>query len=455
MCSPHNNFTGYCVDNRSANIKGALFIPLRGDRHDAHNFVSAAVMAGASGVVVDSWRSEWESLKDKATFIEVQDTLQALKDIARGWRSELKAKVIGLSGSNGKTTTKDFLIQMLSPLGRVHGSQGSFNNHWGLPFTLLDTASDCDYCVVEMGMNHSGELTELCQIAQPDVVGLTNVGRAHVGNFSDGIEGVARAKEELYQSAPNPAVFIFNIDNPWILKMYERHAHHRVITFSQKDFSADVYLRVKEKNATGFIVEGQIGGVLGQANIHFWGEQNIENLGVALALAYGSGVSPQSLWPQLSLCHTGWGRNQWLDTQSGAKILFDAYNANPESFAQLLRNLKETWNSQYKYVGIFGEMFELGDETSQEHQALGRACAQLPWSQCLFIGPSGEAFAQGWSQEKSSIKPVILGSYQDFLALNHSSMLDPKHQIIIKGSRGGALERVVQQLSPLGFTPKK
>lgn len=455
LSQPHTQFKDYSVDNRSDKTREGLFIPLVGEAHDAHNFVEAAIQAGATGVLCHTWMPQWESYKDQVTFVEVSDTLLALKDLARAWRSRLRAKVIGLSGSNGKTTSKDFLAQILSPLGPTHASRGSFNNHWGVPFTLLDTPLDAEFCVLEMGMNHTGELTELTQIGQPHVVGLTNVGRAHVGQFVDGIQGVARAKEEIYQAAPPSSWCVFNMDNPWTQKMYSKYSHRQTMTFSIKDFSADVYLRIKEKNNAGFQVEGQVGGVLGQVQLNFWGEHNIENLGLALALAYAAGVSPQRLWKQVESCHTGWGRNQWIETQSGARVLFDAYNANPESFQQLLVNLEKTWNKDKNYFAIFSEMLELGDQAVQEHKSLGERASQLPWQNCLFIGPSGPAFETGWRLGRNENNLIILNSYEESLALDLLSMIDPNSQVIVKGSRGGALERIVERLQPKGFSPKK
>jgi len=452
---PHTQFKDYSVDNRSDKTREGLFIPLVGEVHDAHSFVETAIQNGAAGVLLHSWMPQWESYKNQVTFIEVPDTLVALKNLARAWRPRLQAKVIGLSGSNGKTTCKDFLSQILSPLGRTHASRGSFNNHWGVPFTLLDTPLDAEFCVLEMGMNHAGELTELTQIGQPDVVGLTNVGRAHVGQFVDGIEGVARAKEEIYQAAPKSSWCVFNMDNPWTQRMYSRYAHRQIITFSLKDFSADVYLRIKEKNDSGFLIEGQVGGTIGEAQINFWGEHNIENLGCALALAYAAGVSPQRLWDHVASCHTGWGRNQWLETHSGARVLFDAYNANPESFQQLFVNLEKTWNKEKNYFGIFSEMLELGEQSAQEHKSLGERASQLPWQNCLFIGPSGPDFEAGWKLGKNKNNPIILNSYEESLALDLLSMIDPNSQIIVKGSRGGALERIVERLQPKGFSSKK
>lgn len=455
VSAPNKNFKNYSTDNRDKAIAETLFIPLVGESHDAHKYVRQAVEAGATGVLFHQWDNTWESLKDEASFIQVENTLEALQKLATAWRGRLSAKVIGLTGSNGKTTTKDFLFQLLSEKGKTFASKGSFNNHWGVPFTLLDTDLDAQFCVVEMGMNHPGELTDLNQIAKPNIVTVTNVGRAHMGHFEKGLEGVAEAKKEIYSSAPKAAYFVFNVDSEWTRKMYSEFADHPAFTFSRKNFSTDIYFKIKNKTSKGYEIEGQIGGVLGKAEVYFWGEHNVENLAAAVTLAYVAGMSPKKLWATLSQCHTGWGRNQWVNLENGAHLLFDGYNANPDSFSQLFKNLQENWEDNCNYLGVFGEMLELGQRTEEEHRNLGEKAANLNWEKCLFIGPSGASFKEGWERVKSSKNLVILDSYKQSLDLNLPSMINDQSQVIVKGSRGGALERVVERLNPMNFSPKK
>lgn len=454
LSKPHQEFLGYCVDNRDRSIEGSLFIPLVGEVHDAHKFVKQAVESGARGVLVHKWEKQWDSLKNLATFIEVPNTLTALQFLGKEWRKMFQGKVLGLTGSNGKTTTKDFLSQVLSHFGSTHASHGSFNNHWGVPFTLLEADPSSKFVVVEMGMNHSGEISRLTSIADPDMVMVTNVGRAHIGNFENGIEGIAAAKEEIYESAKASAQLIFNIDNPYTLKMYQRYLDRPCFTFSNQNFSADVYFKLKTQTDTGMVIEGQIGGVLGKTHLSFWGPQNIQNLAAAVAMAYLAGCPPEKIWPVLELCHTGWGRNQWLDLRCGGKVLFDAYNANPDSFAELLKNVKPLVGNNPHCVAVFGEMLELGEETATEHEALGRLAGQLPWAKCLFIGPSGARFEAGWKSSGNNEMPIILNTYKDSLDLDLQSMVDQQSLIIVKGSRGGALERIVERLNPVSFPSK-
>lgn len=452
--SVNKSFRTHSTDNRSDHIAESLFIPLVGENHDAHKYVRAAVEAGATGVLFHNWDDDWEDLKTEASFIEVDNTLKALQDLASAWRQKFSGQVLALTGSNGKTTTKDFLLQILNEFAEVSASQGSFNNHWGLPLTLLDANLEQEYCITEMGMNHGGEITELNQLAQPDLVAVTNVGRAHMGNFANGIEGVAEAKKEIYLSAPHKAKLLFNIDNEWTRKMYNEFSERPCYTFSTKNFSADVYLKIKKPTATGYLLEGQIGGVIDQCEVSFWGQHNVENLSAAVCMAYIAGIAPQKIWPVLKKCSTGWGRNQCVDLSLG-KLLFDGYNANPDSFLQLLNNLKQSWSDSNKYIAVFGEMLELGEKTSEEHYELGKKAGALNWQQVVFIGTSGADFLRGFKATKNKIKPIILNTYEESLDLDLPSMVNDQSLVIVKGSRGLKLERVVQRLAPINFSPKK
>ena len=165
-------------------------------------------------------------------------------------------------------------------------------------------------------------------------------------------------------------------------------------------------------------------------------------------------MKPKDLWENLKFCHTGWGRNQWLKLESGAELLFDAYNANPDSFKSLLKNLENSWDQDKQYIALFGEMLELGKNSPTEHRQLGQQAGKLPWSHCVFMGPSGTFFQEGWGHSKNKVKPIILNSCKEFLDLPVSFVLNKKIQVIVKGSRGGRLEKVVEVLNPLKFSKK-
>ena len=443
-------FKGLATDTRLPSLAGHLFVPLVGDRFDAHSFVPQAVEKGAAAVFYHNWDEAWEPLASKCLFFQVEDTLRALQDLAHFWRKKHKALVVGLTGSNGKTTTKDFASQIFSQQGETVASQGSYNNHWGVPLTLLKISQQTKYAIVEMGMNHPGEITELNKIARPDKVCVTNVGRAHLGFFKN-VEEIAQAKREIYSTADASCDFIFNIDNPHTLKMYQEAWRQKKTTYSLKNKQAQVCFDRVESQGKGFRIQGTIGGVPGDCEVKFWGQHNVENLAAASALAFSAGISPQDIWSSLPKCHTGWGRNQWIQGQGGASVLFDGYNANPDSFAALLKNLEPLFAQGEKPMGVFGTMLELGDQSEEAHLELGRLLQKYPWHKLIFIGHESKNVARGWG-EKNRKSLIITDTYEEVLALNLPSMLQTDSFIVVKGSRGQRLERVVELFEPINFS---
>lgn len=447
-------FVGVTTDSRGDDLAGRLFIPLKGDQFDGHDFISAACEKGVHAVLYESWRPEWQAYNKQISFIAVTDTLKALQTLGTHWRRQCKAQVIGITGSNGKTTTKDFLGQLLQSHRNIHVNKGSFNNHWGVPLTLLELSKNTEVLVTEMGMNSPGEIQNLVEMAEPDWVGCTNVGRAHYGFFST-LEDIASAKEEIYRFAKKGAKKVFNKDNVYTAQFFEDWADQdSSLTFSLKDPSADVYFSDIQSTPEGFRVSGSIGGVPGVGVLRAWGRQNVENLAAAVAFALGLGLEPEVLWQNFSTCSTGWGRNQWLECGKEASLLFDGYNANPESFRILLENLELFEKSRTSLWGLFGEMLELGSKAAQAHYELGALAGGMNWEHLAFIGPSGDDFARGFSSVAPVAKAekiVISNSYEHFLDSNFPVVLEPQTLLVVKGSRGLRLERWVQKVNPAAF----
>lgn len=210
LSSKTTDFSEIGTDTRK-NLTGQIFIALKGDSFDAHDYLDKAVQAGAAALLVHSLPEKFESLKSQTSIILVNDTLKALQDFSHHYRKSLKTKIIGITGSNGKTTTKEFTAQILGQYKKTHYSQGSFNNHWGVPMTLLSIPQDADFAVVEMGMNHAGEITQLVHIAEPDIVVCTMVGTAHIEFFGTQAN-IAKAKSEIYLDSKPETIRIFNQD---------------------------------------------------------------------------------------------------------------------------------------------------------------------------------------------------------------------------------------------------
>ena len=343
ICKVADSVKGVGTDTR-VDISGSLFIALKGENFDGHNYLKEAVEKGASAVLIHGEPPTLGDAVGKITVIQVNNTLSGLQELSRFWRRKFKGKVVGITGSMGKTTTKDFTKAILQSRRKVFSAKKSFNNHWGVPFTLLNANIDDDVVLVEMGMNHTGELENLSKWAEPDIVVCTTVGRSHVGNFENGIQGIADAKEEIYFSNPK-AIKLFNYDNEYTLKMFERVSKlsgtDGTRVYSSFAAGAEVSLRATHMGLDGLRVTGHVGGVKGEANIPVFGRQNVTNLMAAASIAYSVGLEPEEIWDMMPECRTGWGRNQLLELQNGAKILFDAYNSNPDSMSLLIKNLYE------------------------------------------------------------------------------------------------------------------
>jgi UDP-N-acetylmuramoyl-tripeptide--D-alanyl-D-alanine ligase len=451
------SFQGVGSDTR-VDLKGQLFFALKGEAFDAHRFLAKAVEQGAAGLIVHEETAELHALKDKVTVILVSDTLRALQDLAHFERKKSSSLIVGITGSNGKTTSKEFAGAVISSVRKVHLPKGSFNNHWGVPFTLLAEPEGSQVSLIEMGMNHAGEIQLLCEIAEPDVVVVSMVGRAHIEHFGR-IEKIAEAKEEIYRFAKPEAVRIYNLDNEWTAKMHQQAKSHypkarRILTFSSAQSSADVFFQIQELTMSSISIRGSIAGVAGESVVPVFGEQNLTNLMVAASCALAAGLSPKEIWSALSRCKTNWGRNQLVHLQNGAELLFDAYNANPDSMKALLGNVK-LLKTKGKKIGVFAQMLELGELSSSLHQELGEWVGRAGFDDVWFYGADSVAFERGIRSSNFSKNLIVSRSYEDSLASQVASVINPLDTVLVKGSRGMKLERFVMACKPVDFSLKK
>lgn len=448
-------FLSIGTDTR-VDLKNQLFIALKGDTFDAHDYLLQAHEKGASALMVHRFPEELSALRGKVTIFVVKDTLKALQELARFVRRKKANTVVGITGSNGKTTTKEFSAAILSSKKKVHFSKGSFNNHWGVPFSLLQEPEEAQISVIEMGMNHGGEITELCKIAEPDIVVCTTVGQAHIEHFGT-IEKIAEAKEEIYEAAPASARRIYNLDNPYTQKMFLRSRTRfpqsdRIVSFSQMNPKADVYFQLDKVSMEGLQVKGRILKTEGSCLVPVFGSQNLINLMAASAVALSVGMSPEDIWPALSRCHTTWGRNQIVHSRKGYKILFDAYNANPDSMNALVSNLSLIDNP--KKSGVFAQMLELGNSSEQAHYELGKNIGASGLHTVWFYGADKDSFQRGLKDSCFSGKVYLTAEFDEKVAQEISQSLVPGEVVIVKGSRGMKLERFVACCEPLDFASK-
>ena len=450
-----DRFSGIGTDTR-ADLKDQLFIALKGEAFDAHQFLDKAVAQGATVLMVHEDNAQVQALKSKVTILKVQDTLKALQQLGNWARHQASAQIVAITGSNGKTTTKEFTAALISTAKSVHYNKGSFNNHWGVPFTLLQLDPKKEVAVIEMGMNHAGEITELVNIAEPDVVVCTMVGRAHMEFFGT-IEKVAEAKEEIYNAAKKNAIRIYNLDNDQTHNMFvrghDKFPQDKVLTFSSEDPRADIHMMIDSMNMKQLVLKGSIKGVSGQATVEVFGAQNLTNLMAAAALALAVGMTPEQIWNGLPACKTNWGRNQLVHLKSGAQMIFDAYNANPDSMKALLENV-QLLSVNGRKVGVFGQMREMGSASAQLHEELGERVGKAGFEKVYFVGDDFDAFTRGLQKSHFSKETLIQKDFSESAGKDLATFLRDGDIAVVKASRGTKLERFVFPCEPLDFSEK-
>ena len=452
--SGESEFQRVGTDTRT-DLTGQLFVALKGDNFDAHQFVEQAADKGAAGILIHDEAVITEELLNVTSVVVVDDTLKALASLATWWRLQNDFQVVAITGSNGKTTTKRMANQLVSGSMKTHCATGSFNNHWGVPFTILEAPEDTEVLILEMGMNALGEITRLCEIARPDVVVCTMVGTAHIGELGSQ-ENIAKAKWEIYEASPE-ATKIFNFDNEFTIEMHDK-AHQlwpeqKFLRFSCFRKETDVFLRAMQSNLNGIDVSGTVFGHEGKALVPVVGRHNVVNLGAACSIAISVGVAPEEVWQHMASISGEWGRNQLIKSEGGGTILFDGYNANPDSMAMLMKNLLEI-EIQGKKLVVLGEMFELGEFAEEKHEQLGEMVGCTDIEAIWFVGPSGQAFEAGLKKAYFEKTYFISDTYKESLASQMASMLQPDDIVAVKGSRGMKLEQVVQDFHPVDFEQK-
>ncbi len=401
----------------------SLFIALKGDNFDANTFAKEALEKGASYVIIDNT----DYYIDGRTII-VEDSLIALQELAKYHRKFLNLPIIALTGSNGKTTTKELINVVLSKKYKTKATVGNLNNHIGVPLTLLSFNSETEIGIVEMGANHKKEIEFLCSIANPDYGYITNFGKAHLEGFG-GIEGVIEGKSEMYQHilANDKLAFINNNDKIQV----EKSKLLKSYSFGVNDLSADVNIASVEANP--FVIV-EYSGV--EIKTHLIGLYNANNVNVAFCIGKYFEVNYDDIKDALESYIPENNRSQLLSKGTNS-IILDAYNANPSSMAVAIENFVQL--NQSNKVMILGDMFELGLESKQEHKTIVDLVVESNAVICHFVG--SEFYATKIINEK-------LFFHETFDSLS-KALLDLKIKnatLLIKGSRGMALERVLDLL---------
>ncbi len=409
------------IDTRKIEA-GSMFVAIKGERFDANTFACEALAKGASFVIIDNP----EYYVDYRTIL-VPDSLQTLQQLSNYHRRFLKLPIVALTGSNGKTTTKELINVVLSEKYQTRATVGNLNNHIGVPLTLLSFNSETEFGIVEMGANHQKEIEFLCKIAEPDYGYITNFGKAHLEGFG-GTEGVIKGKSEMYDylAAANKMVFA-NIDDPI---QDSKTGRIRRYTFGQ---SSNADLLIESLSADPFVTV-EFEGISVKSNLI--GIYNAGNISAAIAMGKHFGISNDKIRSAIESYFPENNRSQLMQ-KNGNRIILDAYNANPSSMAAAIENLHGM--SAETKIAILGDMFELGLESRDEHQSIVQKAHDTTDIHYFFVGK--DFYSTGISNDRSRFFPDFESLTAEIAKINFTNST-----ILIKGSRGMALERILDFL---------
>ena len=430
--------TGYSIDSRTVGA-GELFFAVSGERLDGHDFVEAALKRGAVAAIVS--RARVASLPDAvlaAPLLIAEDPLIALQALAAHVRRRWGKRVVAITGSAGKTTTKEAVAAALGAKFNVLKSRGNLNNGFGLPLELLRLEPEHDIAVVEMGMNHAGEIAALARIAAPDWGVVTNVGTAHIENFADGQAGIARAKFELVAALPSIGIAFLNCCDPYV-SQFGRDFRGRVVYFGDGP-CADPQIVETSEDLSGLHIKFRAGDHEGNLTLQLLGAHNASNAMAGLAVALEAGVDLDAAVAALASLTAGDKRGQLIDF-NGATILNDCYNSNPEALRSMIRTLAA--RPATRRILVAGEMLELGEHGPELHAACGRTAAEAGLD--LVAGVQGNAVHLSTAACRGGVASLFL---PDAEAAGRWLLqtLRPGDLALVKGSRGVHLERAIEVL---------
>lgn len=407
-------------------VEGTIFFALSGGLFDGNRFAAKALGQGAALVVVDDVASVVPS--DDRYFL-VENTLTALQDLARFHRRHFSLSIIGITGTNGKTTTKEALTVVLSSEKNLVATQGNFNNHIGVPLTLLRLTSATELAVIEMGANHPGEIRSLCEIAEPTHALVTNIGKAHLEGFGD-IEGVIQTKKEIYDYIKEKGGTLFvNKDDNLLMSLSEG-----LPRFTYGKDTADINAQLINAHPS-IHIEWFEGTQKFRIESHLYGRYNFYNLVAAITIGRYFGITPEHICQSLSSWEPRNNRSQNIRTEKNM-VIMDAYNANPDSMSVAIADFAS--NAFNKPVLLLGDMFELGSVAQAEHGSILALVRELGFQDVFLIGKEFNQVAKNTSFK------IFVTTDECAFYLQKYPIFDS--QILLKGSRGMQLEKLLQYL---------
>ncbi|WP_339266551.1 UDP-N-acetylmuramoyl-tripeptide--D-alanyl-D-alanine ligase [Paenibacillus sp. FSL R5-0470] len=435
--------TGVVTDSRKITT-GCLFVPLTGDKFDGHHYAATAMAAGAAGTI---WQRDKGPAPEGGGVIIVEDTLEALQKLSAAYLNEVAPKVVAVTGSNGKTTTKDIIMALLETQYKVHKTEGNFNNHIGLPLTILSMAEDTEIAVLEMGMSSRGEIALLASLAAPDVAVITNVGESHLLQLGSRKE-IARAKLEIVEGLKPGGLLIYNGDEPLLTEVMQES------TFEAPEGMVSFRFGLNGDNddyPTGMMSHS--GGMTFTSSLHkehaftlpLPGQHNVVNALAALAVARHFGITEQNVENGLSKLKLTGMRIEVIRTSSGLTLLNDAYNASPTSMKAAI-DVLQTMKCSGKKIAVLGDMLELGPDEIQFHKEIGYYLDPAVTDFVYTYGPLSVHIAEA-AKERFGNERVLAFTDKSELTAVLIEKSSSKDIVLFKGSRGMRLEEVLQSLN--------
>lgn len=434
--------TGISIDSRKVRL-GNLFVAIPGERFDGHRFTGEAVARGAQAAVIARDKKEMavREILSKATVVLVDDTRKALRDMAAWYRKKFHIPTVAVTGTNGKTTTKDMIAEVLSSRYRVHKSPQSYNNLVGVPLTLFQLNSHSEALVLELGMSSPNEIAVLTRIAAPDVGVITNIGPAHLESMGS-VERIAQAKFELPDNMSSPKTLVLNADDPILAdRIGQKRKDERIISFGiekKSDFTADRIELNREGHIT-FRVNRDMTIGLG-----LLGRHNVYNALAAFAVGRLKEVDPQEIRQNLEQYDPSHLRME-LVRIGKIRVINDSYNANPISMEKALETLKSIGASGRK-VAVLGDMLELGEKASDFHLEVGRKAARSGVDCLVVVGALARLIGEGAREAGMSSDQVLTFDRNEQVSLFLLENLRDGDLLLVKGSRKMKTEEVVLSL---------
>jgi UDP-N-acetylmuramoyl-tripeptide--D-alanyl-D-alanine ligase len=439
-------FTGVFTDSRKP-VRGALFVALKGENFDGTQFVAQAIEGGAAGALVPE-AAQMPAFN--GALLMAHDTGRALGGIGAAWRQRFTdLRVVAVTGSTGKTSTKELIAEVLASAGPTLKTEGNLNNEIGVPLTLLRLTAEHKYAVIECGMNHLGEIARLATWADPDVGVVTNVGPVHLEGCGS-VDGVAHAKGELFHALRGSSVAVANADDSRVLAQ-ARLSKRKLITFGAA-YGCDVRLLSAKHAGAGLHIELELLGARRSVDLKLLGAHNGMNAAAAAAVGQALGLEAETILRGLANATTPGRRMKPVRMPNGALLIDDCYNANPNSTKAALLTLTQLAEGRGRAIAVLGDMLELGPTELELHRDVGRFAGKSPIAFLVAFGTRAKALAEG--AREAGLAPELIewtDDPQEAVRLVQARVR-PEDVVLVKGSRGMKMERISDPIT--GEHPK-